>query len=61
MTSKARKLCPELIKDKEDNEKESERIASESSSAYAKITDIGQRKVLHIDQRKVRHIGQRSV
>ncbi|KAG7536486.1 Tetratricopeptide-like helical domain superfamily [Arabidopsis suecica] len=60
ITSKARKLCADLIKEKEDNEKSSERIASESSSAYAKIVDIGQRSV-HIGERKVRLIGRRSV
>lgn len=53
VTSKARKLCADLIKEKEDNEKVSERIASESSTAYAKTMDIGERKVLHIGRRSV--------
>lgn len=60
MASKARKLCADLIKEKEDNEKVCRRITSESSSDYAKIMDIGQRSV-HIGERKVLHIGQRSV
>ncbi|VVB07883.1 unnamed protein product [Arabis nemorensis] len=42
MTSKARKLCADLVREKEESEKGYQRNASESS-AYAQIMDIGRR------------------
>lgn len=45
MTRKARKMCTELLKEQEDNEKRCLRIATESSSAYGRIKHIGQRSV----------------
>lgn len=45
MTSKARKMCTELLKEQEDNEKHCLRIATETSSAYGRIKHIGQRSV----------------
>ncbi|KFK31645.1 hypothetical protein AALP_AA6G140200 [Arabis alpina] len=44
MTSQARKLCADLVEEKEQNEKGHQRNASESS-AYAQIMDIGRRTV----------------
>ncbi|EOA14721.1 hypothetical protein CARUB_v10028008mg [Capsella rubella] len=49
MTSKARKLCADLIKEREDNEKACQRIASESSSAQRSVHN-GERKALHVGQ-----------
>lgn len=62
MTNKARKLCAELIKEKEDDEKVCQAISdAKNKDIGQRSVHIGQRKVLHIDQRKVLHIGQRSV
>ncbi|KAL1226020.1 Protein POLLENLESS 3-LIKE 1 [Cardamine amara subsp. amara] len=45
ITTKARKMCAELIKEQEDDEKGCLRIATETSSAYSRIKHIGQRSV----------------